>query len=218
MATISERAAVIWRELAARFVARNNEGPIDTIAGLEDFAATRSAFVAQKKLYGYLKTRMGTSYRTMFENDVFIQSVNIAKMHVYAACLSDLTIHCVAKALSGHAITTADRERTATSCYRSGIEQNADHAPSQEAVAEWLAAFDKRLGTIHWENAAATGDVFELSPKALVKWAPIANELKKYDAEIVLNSVRFAWNEVRTDFRTRLDAEAIQDEIEVDRP
>ncbi|EIM73317.1 hypothetical protein A33O_16150 [Nitratireductor aquibiodomus RA22] len=40
---------------------------------------------------------MGTRYPSMFEDDVFIGSINIAKLHVFAACLSDLTIHAVAK-------------------------------------------------------------------------------------------------------------------------
>ena len=75
-------------EFAARFGTRRDKGPIDSPEKLNQFVATRSAFIAQKTLYGYLKTRMGTSYPRMFEDDVFVSSINIAKMHVFSACLS----------------------------------------------------------------------------------------------------------------------------------
>lgn len=202
-----------WREFASRFRARSNEGPIDTVEKLAEFAATRSAFVSQKKLYGYVKTRMGTRYVSMFEDETFIASINIAKMHVFAACLSDLTIFCVARAASLGDLTAQQRESLADECHRRGIAQYADQAPSDDAPGEWAAVFRQRLADVHWENAAATGEVFEASPKALLRWAPIAPELKKYDAEIVKNSIRFAWNEVRMDYRARLDADGLRADL-----
>lgn len=214
MSGIVGRLAVAWRAFAARFSTRGNEGPIDSVDKLFDFAATRSAFVAQKKLYGYVKTRMGTRYVSMFEDETFIASINIAKMHVFAACLSDLTVFCVARAASLGGLAADERDAMARDCYRRGIAPYADQAPTPDSADEWVAAFDKRVGDIHWDNAAATGEVFELSPKALLRWAPIAPEHKKYDAEIVRNSIRFAWNEVRMDYRARLDADALRGSLQ----
>ena len=214
MSGIVGRLGVAWRAFAARFSTRGNEGPIDSVDKLFDFAATRSAFVAQKKLYGYVKTRMGTRYVSMFEDETFIASINIAKMHVFAACLSDLTVFCVARAASLGGLAADERDAMARECYRRGIAPYADQAPTPDAADEWVAAFDKRVGDVHWDNAAATGEVFELSPKALLRWAPIAPEHKKYDAEIVRNSIRFAWNEVRMDYRARLDADALRGSLQ----
>lgn len=210
MSGVMGRFADAWSAFAARFRARGNEGPIDTVDKLAEFVVTRAAFVSQKKLYGYVKTRMGTRYVSMFEDETFIASVNIAKMHVFAACLSDLTIFCVARAAALGGLTAEQREGLADDCHRRGIARHADQAPSDDAPGEWTAAFRRRIEEVHWENAAATGEVFEASPKALLRWAPIAPELKKYDAEIVRNSIRFAWNEVRMDFRARLDADALR--------
>ena len=58
---------------------------------LEEFIQTKSAWVSQVTLYGYLKTRMGTRYVLHFENDEFMKSVNLAKWNIYAIALQDLT-------------------------------------------------------------------------------------------------------------------------------
>lgn len=204
--TILEGGTRFLRDFAARLTVRRDNGPIDSVAELQRFVASRAAFVAQHKLYGYLKTRMGTRYPSMFEDDVFIQSVNIAKMHVFAACLSDLTVHAVAAA--GSSLAEDERSEFARQCYDAGIGNNRDHAPDG-AEAGWRRAFDARLEDIHWENIAAGGDAFVESPKALFRWAPIADELKRYDGEIIRNSVVFAWVEHIRALRRRLAPEAI---------
>ena len=58
---------------------------------LEEFIQTKSAWVSQVTLYGYLKTRMGTRYVLHFENDEFMKSVNLAKWNMYSIALQDLT-------------------------------------------------------------------------------------------------------------------------------
>jgi hypothetical protein len=42
-----------------------------------------------------------------------------------------------------------------------------------------------------------------------VRWAPIVENLKELDEEIVKNSVRFRWQEIRRDLRRNLDAGAV---------
>ena len=64
---------------------------IKSLDELEDFIQTKSAWVSQVTLYGYLKTRMGTRYVLHFENDEFMKSVNLAKWNIYAVALQDLT-------------------------------------------------------------------------------------------------------------------------------
>ena len=45
-------------------------------------------------LYGYLKTRMGAKHVIMFEDKSFLNSINIAKWHIYATSLTDCTFFC----------------------------------------------------------------------------------------------------------------------------
>jgi len=58
---------------------------------------------------------------------------------------------------------------------------------------------------------------FTRSPAALLRWAPIADRHKKFDAEIVENSLKFAWIDIREQFARRLDADAIAREVSKNR-
>ncbi len=196
--------------IAERFTPRFDNGPIDNLEELERFVTTRAAFIAQKTMYGYIKTRMGTKYPEMFRDDAIIVGVNLAKMHMFAACLSDLTIFASAVALDSRDINDAVRRTVALRFYRHGIAENPDDSVEKFSPDEAIAAFETRLTGVEWSGRAMTRDIFTEGPKALMKWAPVAENLKKLDVEPAQNSVRFAWNNIRANLRKRLDAEAIQ--------
>ena len=59
------------------------------------FIQQRSAYVTQTTLYGYLKTRIGTRYLSMFEDKVFSESIDIAKWNIYVTALADCTLTCI---------------------------------------------------------------------------------------------------------------------------
>ena len=101
MSLLDQKADGFWRKVAALLGMGGDKAPVDSVAALEEFLASRSAYVAQKTLYGYVKTRMGTRFAIMFDDKQIIASLNIARFHVFAACLSDLTVYAVAVALHG---------------------------------------------------------------------------------------------------------------------
>ena len=68
---------------------------ITNISELKDFIQRKSAWVSQETLYGYLKTRMGAKYILMFEDEIFLGSINKAKWNIYAVALQDLTFYCL---------------------------------------------------------------------------------------------------------------------------
>jgi len=206
---ILDKAQEAGRVLAGLFGLKTRSEPLDTVDAFENFVSARSAFVAQKKLYGYLKTRMGTRYPSMFEDDQFIASINIATAHIYAACLSDMTIFAVADVGAEGRLSREQKDILARRCHEHGLRDNAKQLAQTGADQEWRAAFAARIEALHWENIAAGGDVFATSPAALVEWAPIAPQLKAYDREIVENSLKFAWIEIRRDYRKLVDRDAI---------
>ena len=61
---------------------------------VKKFIQEQSSLVSQLTLYGYLKTRMGAKHVLMFEDKDFLNSINIAKWHIYAASLVDCTFFC----------------------------------------------------------------------------------------------------------------------------
>ena len=192
---------------------RRSAGRISTITDLCKFTATRAAFVSQKTLFGYVQTRMGMEYSKAFQEKLFAKSLNIAKMHIFAAALSDLAIYTVAEALVGAQIADETRCAVARHCFRSAIDENMEFAPTLHWAADAIEEFDARLADTIWDKGALMPENFTRSPLALVRWAPIAPELKRHDTEIVENSIKFTWLGVREDFRRRLDRDAIANDV-----
>ena len=210
MDTMLQKAGRFWRQATGLLNPRSDNGPIDSLSTLESFVVTRSAYLGQKTLYSYIKARMGIRYPAMFEDRNVIASLNIAKMHVFAACLSDLTIYAIAQATYGRPMGNDERQVLALKFYRTGLKENAEAAPEQFSADDAVADFKQRIAETEWQKAARVPENFYLSPKALFRWAPIADNLKKFDREIIDNSVKFAWRDIREQFMKRLDADAVE--------
>ncbi|MEM7429412.1 MAG: hypothetical protein AAF441_25320, partial [Pseudomonadota bacterium] len=176
---------------------------------LADFVQTRGSYVAQTSLYGYLKNRMGISYPKMFEDEVMAKSINIAKWRTYGSCLSDLSIFASATAGSGNLLTDARMSDLARHCFDYAVSESFDDEDAQALKTEILAAFDGRLAEADWPAAPEGENAFLASPVDLLRFAPIADHLKEFDVEIVVNSTRFRWRDIRTQLRERIDSEAI---------
>lgn len=211
MTTKLDKAKEFWGMVAERFQFRRDNGPIETLDALENYVSTRAAYMAQKSMFGYVKTRMGTKYPEMFRNDDIMVGVNLGKMHMFAACLSDLAIFATAEALKNANVDDSARRAVAMRFYKTAIADNPDDSVEKFSPDEAIATFETRLIGIDWLGMALTRDQFSASPSALMDWAPIADELKKLDRESAMNSVRFAWNNIREELRNRLENGKIAD-------
>jgi hypothetical protein len=209
MISFQAAAGSFWRAVSGLLRNRRDTAPIDSVAGLKDFAGSRSAYIAQKTLYGYVKTRMGIRYPAMFEDEQIIASLNIAKIHIFAGCLSDLTVYAVAVGLHGQPVGDEERLKLARYCYESALRENAIDAPEPFSEQASIEEFNLRLADTDWQNGALRSENFTASPKALYRWAPIAPELKRLDAEIVENSIKYAWRDIREQFNNRIDGAAV---------
>lgn len=183
--------------------------PISDPEALAHHLSSRASHVAQASLYGYLRTRAGTRFPVMFENEDIVKSINIAKWHIWLACLSDL---CV---FTGQCLLHSDsidedrvRELIPAALRRAldeaGVPEEAgpDFADAREQVLQ-------RIDTCDWHKPRDDDTIFSRSPDALYYWAPIADELKERDEAIVRNSIRFRWIEVRRRTRKLLDPDAL---------
>ena len=183
--------------------------PVRNSEALAEFLGSRASHVAQASLYGYLRTRAGTRFPQMFENPDILTSINIAKWHVWLACLGDLSVfagQCLRQsgdldheALQRLMPETIDRVLTET-----GEPEEA--GPDFESAREKLI---QRIGSCDWNLDRDDDTVFSASPEALYYWSPIAEELKERDETIVKNSIRFRWIEVRRLTRRVLDGPAL---------
>jgi len=197
----------LWDYVGADKAARAN-----TIAdrdALRQFLESRSSYVAQTSLYGYLRTRAGMRYPELFANDEFVRSINLAKWHIWLACLADLAVYAGGM-LASKSRAPASRvgplveEVVESILAATGVPPDA--GPEFAAHAQRVRA---RLALCDWTAVLDDHTTFAESPAALVRWAPIVDELKDLDEPIVRNSVRFRWQEVRRDLRAALRADAV---------
>jgi hypothetical protein len=183
--------------------------PIDTPEALSRFLDKRASFVAQTSLYGYLRTRAGMRYPELFEDDPFVASINIAKWHVWLDCLSDLAVYAgsrIAQQAPREMPRIAQMMTTAVDGILASVGTPAEAGAAFGAHAQRVR---DRVARTDWLSVGKDEAAFTESPAGLVRWAPVMDELKELDEEIVRNSVRFRWQEIRSDLARHLDAQAV---------
>ncbi len=188
---------------------RGRQKTISNAGELRFFLDSRASHVTQISLYGYLRTRAGSRFPELFESDSFAISINIAKWQIWLACLSDIAVY------AGGLI--AARSNAEKAEIRGLIEAAVDatlkvHGIPEGAGPDFAADAQRvrtRVAMVDWSAVEDGPGPFAESPEALVKWAPVVDEFKELDGEIVKNSVRFRWTEIRQALRDVLDAEAV---------
>ena len=169
---------------------------ISNILDLKEFIQTKSAWVTQTTLYGYLKTRMGAKYVLMFNDEIFLSSVNKAKWNIYVDAIQDLNLYCLSY-LKAHQIFDATLK--ANEIFNEILEEELknDLPPDVKRRAEkdFLEKLQKINFETHFKNLP-----FNDSALSLYHWSPIADELKTLDRKIVLNSMILKWDNIKKEF------------------
>ena len=163
---------------------------------LRNFIQERSAHVTQTTLYGYIKTRIGSRYAMMFEDEVFLKSINLAKWNIYMAALNDCTFYVFSYLIDKKNLNQND----ASAIFMEIIESEKNNGLENKLFEDTKLEFNQRLKEIDWKTHHHE-DPFKKSGLSLLKWAPIADNLKAFDKEIVLNSIKLKWNLVENEFK-----------------
>lgn len=182
--------------------------PITDAHELAAFCIGQASYVAQTTLYGYLRTRAGLQHFNLFTDAKFTALLKPARSKLIVVCLDDVAVY--AAAIVPHA-DKAQRAALAAHIFTIGLKALQDELP-QDALAQARKEFEARSHLIDWAARAAPDKgvaAFRKSAEALIKLAPIVDDLKKYDDEIVTNSMHFKWHGVRAQLRARLDGDAL---------
>ena len=187
--------------LLALFKAFVPKKKIKNLDELENFIQTKSAWVTQVTLYNYLKTRMGTRYVLHFDNDEFMDSVNLAKWNIYSVALQDLTFFTFS-----HLKVNFNYQDTsqAQQIYSKILDDEISNKMPLDIIDEAKKNFNERIQNMNWEIYYKDLP-FNPSALSLYKWAPIAEELKNLDRKIVLNSMILKWDVVKQEFEKLID-------------
>ena len=143
---------------------------------------------------------MGTRYVLHFENDKFMESVNLAKWNMYAVALQDLTFFTFSNLKANF---NYQGMKNAEEIFFKILDDETSNKMPLDVIEEAKRSFNERLESINWDTYH--NDLpFNPSALSLFKWAPIADELKKLDRKIVLNSVILKWDVVKKEFKERV--------------
>jgi len=170
---------------------------IKTVDQVKTFIQEQSAQVTQMTLYGYLKTRMGAKHVIMFEDKDFLRSINIAKWQIYGISLIDCTFFCFSFLYKEKNFLKTDQ---ANQIFFEILNTEKAGGMDIEAYDNSTKEFNLRFPEVNWDTYY-TNNPFQKSSRALYDWAPVADELKKLDKQIVLNSMILKWNNIQKDFK-----------------
>ena len=169
---------------------------IENYSDLKDFIKKKSAWVSQVTLYGYLKTRMGAKYVLMFEDEIFLGSINKAKWNIYAVALQDLSFFTISYLKNERNLNDTEKSKD---IYFEILEEELKNEIPKEIFENAKKEFYKRYENINWTDYYKSLP-FNPSALALYNWSPIAEELKTLDKKIVLNSMILKWDNIKKEF------------------
>ncbi len=173
---------------------------IENYSDLKEFIQKKSAWVSQVTLYGYLKTRMGAKYVLMFDDEIFLGSINKAKWNIYVVALQDLTFYTISFLKNERNLH--DVEKSKEIYFQILEDELKNKIPKdifEKAKKEFLIRYEK-LNWIEYYKSLP----FNSSAISLYEWSPIAEDLKILDKKIVLNSIILKWDNVKDEFKNIL--------------
>tara|TARA_B100000700_G_scaffold238623_1_gene265132 strand:+ start:95 stop:721 length:627 start_codon:yes stop_codon:yes gene_type:complete len=169
---------------------------IENYSDLKEFIQKNSSWVSQVTLYGYLKTRMGAKYVLMFEDEIFLGSINKAKWNIYVVALQDLTFYTISYLKNERNLHDIEKSKE---IYFQILEDELQNQLPKEIYEKAKSEFSKRYENINWSDYYKSLP-FNSSALSLYEWSPIAEELKTLDKKIVLNSMILKWDNVKKEF------------------
>jgi len=169
---------------------------INSKEDLRSFIQERSAHVTQTTLYGYIKTRIGSRYAMMFEDDVFLKSINLAKWNIYMSALTDCTFYVFSYLIDKKNL----KQNDSLEIFIRILESERNNGLENKLFEDTKFEFNQKSKDIDWKTYHQEHP-FKNSGLSLFKWSPIAENLKVFDKEIVLNSIKLKWNLVENDFK-----------------
>ena len=191
---------------------------LNSLPSVVEFTAKQSAYVSQVTLFGYIKTRAGTSWPKLFENDTYLISLRTARSHFFAACVSDLSLFFAARMFLEGQLSARQAEELAVEIAQQvlitpDIDGHEDIDP--DAFRDIVNRTRQRALVMKWEEAATTALAFHSSAEAFMRWAPVTDEFKASDEEIMRNSLHLRWIGIRRDIKETLQIEPIKADLQL---
>jgi len=191
-----------------RIIGLKKQPHISSMDALQTFIDENAAFVSQVSLYTYVKARAGTSFPKMFENKDFLTSLSISRWHIYAASVSDLALFSAAQ-FQGSGFADQPECCAITTYLGTRILSQVEQNDVDQSVFDQAATrLKKRAKSADFLNPDEGKIYFTNSSDAFMEWAPVVDEFKALDEEIMRNSMYLRWIGIRQELKERLKHDA----------
>ncbi len=152
---------------------------------------------------------MGTQYRDYFQDEVFSRSLRIGAARAAGSCLADLAIFSAGQVGRDARLSQAQATRLAIHCFEQSLAGAFTPDDRASLTGDPGAEFRARVALLDCRAPDVRENVFGRSIGDVIRFAPVIDEFKDLDREIVLNSVRFRWIEAKDELTRRMDPAAV---------
>ena len=186
---------------------------LNSVDALVRYSEEQAAYVSQVTLYTYIKTRAGTQWPKLFSNDTYLTSLKTARWHIFGACVSDLALYIAARCFRDGACQAQTADMLASHIIGAILDGYSQDDIDASAFLDMAQAGRQRASATSWAEAADQPLTFQSSADAFMRWAPVADEFKELDEEIMRNSMHLRWIGIRRDVKERLDYSSVLSEV-----
>jgi hypothetical protein len=192
-----------------RLLGRRRSPPVTAAGELTEFLAAHSAYVAQRTVIEYCRTRTGLNWDKLLAEAAFLDRLEVCRWEAYAVMLAEV---------AELALIRLRRDGVADpGAYLPGLVQAAHAALMRHPVpgyrTSWTGAADAVERHLARALLAAPRPVHLLgldSADAIFELLPIHADLRREDREMFQNSVRFAICGTFDEMTRRFDVAALE--------
>ena len=169
--------------------------------------------MAQKCAVGYCWAKAGLNAQKLFSEPAFQSALNECRWESFAAVASDAVL-----IVEGRLRPLASQPQAlAAGCARvhaAVLHRHSAPARLARGWAEEIEQFEARLARAQLSPPPPVAELAKTSARRLYESLPLHHELRRHDAEVVSNAVRFAMVAFSAKLDERLDAEATARELQ----
>jgi len=176
---------------------------------LADFVAGSAAYLSQASVYSYCRARTGFMGPKLFDEEPFVQSVEVCRWETYAASLGD-----VALVLDGALRAQAEEPPEARlallhDAHAAGLDRHPLPAHRPQGWGDAKETFAGRLARAQLARPAAPAEIAAHAGTVLFEHLPFHASLLRHDRDMVINSMRFRMARFADELDRRLDLAAL---------
>lgn len=189
--------------------------PIRDLGSLKDSVRADGAFLAQGSSYAYLRARSGTHADRLFRDPGFAAALNLCKWETFAAATADMLVLAEAELRQHHRLPPSVLAELFAQLYEETL--SLEPVPEHRRAEGWemdILQFAGRIEEASRLPRPPLRRIVRNTGERLMRHAPVTEEVRRVDRQMVFNNVEFRFIERLSALRRRLDRERVGRHLE----